>query len=114
MARTMRAQPDMQHTLQAAVDLAADHLQGRAEVSVSLVTRGTVQTPASTGERAAIADALQYELQEGPCLDAIWEHETFQIQDLAEDQHYPNWSRRVSDQTGFRGVVAYQLFTDPQ
>jgi GAF domain-containing protein len=113
MARTMRAQPDMQHTLQSAVDLAADHLKGRAEVSVSLVTKGRVQTPASTSERVALADALQYELQEGPCLDAIWEHETFQIEDLAEDEQYPRWSRQVNEQTGFRGVVAYQLFTDP-
>jgi hypothetical protein len=111
MARTLRAQPDMQSTLQAAVDLAARHLEGRAQVSVSVVEGKKIDTPACTDERTALADALQYELGEGPCVDAIREHETFQIPDLRSDEIYPKWSRQVNIRTGFKGVVAYQLFT---
>jgi GAF domain-containing protein len=112
MARTFRDQPDLQTTLQSTVDLAARHLQGRAEVSVTLIHRHQqIETAASTSERAVRADQLQYELDEGPCLDAAWQHETFQIEDLATDQQYPRWSHRVAHELGFRGVVAYQLFT---
>jgi GAF domain-containing protein len=111
MARTFRDQPDLQATLQSTVDLAARHLQGRAEVSVTLIHHKQIETAASTSERAVRADQLQYELDEGPCLDAAWRHETFQIEDLATDQHYPRWSRRVAAELGFRGIVAYQLFT---
>jgi GAF domain-containing protein len=111
MARTFRAQPDLQTTLQSTVDLAAEHLQGRAEVSVTLTNKKGLETAASTGERATRADQLQYELGEGPCIDAAWQHETFQIEDLATDERYPRWSHAVAEQVGFRGVVAYQLFT---
>jgi transcriptional regulator with GAF, ATPase, and Fis domain len=111
MARTLRAQPDLQTTLQATVELAARLLQGRGEVSISLVRKDSVETAASTGERATLADRLQYELGEGPCVDAAWRHETFQIEDLEHDENYPQWSPRVAKQTGFHGVVAYQLFT---
>ena len=112
-ARKFEAQPDMQRTLQSVVDLAAEHLRGRGEVGVSMITRKReVETPAASSDRAFRADALQYELDEGPCLDATWEHETFQVEDLPHDQHYPRWSPRVVAETGLQGVVSYQLFTD--
>lgn len=112
-ARTLRAQPDMEATLQAIVDLAATHLGGDPEVSISLLTEGKrIVTPASSGRRAEKADLLQYGARQGPCLDAIWKHETFQVEDLTRDQQYPRWSRLAAEQTGLRGVVSYQLFTD--
>ncbi len=42
-----------------------------------LKQRRGVDTPASSDDRSARADQLQYELEEGPYLDAIWQQETF-------------------------------------
>ena len=72
IARQLVNEPDMQHTLQRIVEAAAQHLDGEVWASVSLVEqRREVRTPASSDDRATQADRLQYELEEGPCLDAI-------------------------------------------
>jgi GAF domain-containing protein len=117
VARELLAEPDVQQTLQRAVEMAAEHLAagyfvGEVYASVSLVrNRRRVETEASSDERATRADQLQYELKQGPCLDAIWERETFQIDDLTTDERYPEWSRRVVADTGIRSSLSFQLFT---
>ena len=74
VARDLLNAPDVQRTLQAVVEAAAANLDGQVWASVSLVTRRReVETPASSDDRAVRADQLQYELEQGPCLDAIWE-----------------------------------------
>ena len=117
VARELLAEPDVQQTLQRAVELAAEHLttghlNGEGYASVSLVRdRRQIETSASSHERATRADQLQYELKQGPCLDAIWEHETFQIEDFTTEARYPTWSRLVAEDTGIRSSLSFQLFT---
>ena len=113
IARELAHEPDMPHTLQRIVELAAANLDGEIYASISLVQpRQQVQTPASTDERATRADQLQYEANQGPCLDAIWEQDTFQIDDMTTEQRYPDWARRVAEETGIRSSLSLQLFTD--
>ena len=115
IARELVNEPDMQHTLQGVVEAAAQNLDGEVWASVSLVKdRREVQTPAVSDDRAGRADQLQYELEEGPCLDAIWEQETFQIDDMSADERYPRWTRAVAEQTGIRSSLSLQLFTDAE
>jgi GAF domain-containing protein len=113
IARDLLNEPDVEQTVQRVVDLAAEHLRGVIYASVSLVRqRRRVETPASSDDRALHADPLQYEVGEGPCLDAIWEQETFQIDDMTTEERYPTYSRRVAEQTGIRSSLSLQLFTD--
>lgn len=113
IARELAHEPDMPHTLQRIVELAAINLDGEIYASISLVQpRQQVQTPASTDERATRADQLQYEANQGPCLDAIWEQDTFQIDDMTTEQRYPDWARRVAEETGIRSSLSLQLFTN--
>jgi GAF domain-containing protein len=115
IARDLVNEPDIQHTLQRVVDAAAANLDGEVWASVTLVKqRREVETPAKSDDRAAQADQLQYDLEEGPCLDAVWERETFQIDDMTADEHYPRWSRAVAEQTGIRSSLSLQLFTDEE
>ena len=115
IARELLNEPDVQHTLQRVVEAAAENLGPEMWVSVSLVTqRREIETPATSDHRAARADQLQYELRQGPCLDAIWEQETFQIDDMTADERYPRWSKAVSEQTDIRSSLSLQLFTDEQ
>lgn len=117
VARALQAEPDVERTLQGIVELAAEHLvlehlDERMWASVSLVRgRRRVDTPASSDVRALRADQLQYELDQGPCLDAIWQHETFAIRDFAADEQYPLWSRRALVDVGVRSSLSFQLFT---
>ena len=113
IARGLVHEPDTQHTLQRIVELAAAHLDGEVYASVSLVRqRRQVDTAAASDQRAARADQLQYELGEGPCLDAIWAQDTVQIEDMTTERRYPAWARRVLKQTGIRSSLSLQLFTN--
>jgi transcriptional regulator with GAF, ATPase, and Fis domain len=113
IARKLVNEPDVEHTLQLVVELAAAHLQAEVYASVSLVRqRRQVQTPAASDERALRADQLQYELGEGPCLDAIWAQETVEVDEMTNEERYPAWSRRVAEETGIRSSLSCRLFTD--
>ena len=70
-----------------------------------------MDTAAASDQRAARADQLQYELGEGPCLDAIWAQDTVQIEDMTTEQRYPAWARRVVKQTSIRSSLSLPLFT---
>jgi GAF domain-containing protein len=115
IARELVSEPDVQHTLQRVVEAAADNLDGEVWASVSLVKqRREIETPAASDDRAERADQLQYELEEGPCLDAIWEHETFRIGDMTAEDRYPRWAQTVVEETGIRSSLSLQLFTDAE
>ncbi|MGY1841775.1 MULTISPECIES: GAF and ANTAR domain-containing protein [unclassified Modestobacter] len=112
ITRALLAEPDVEDMVQRVVEAAAATLKPEVYVSVSLTRRNReVETAAASDERAVRADRLQYELGEGPCLDAIWDHEVLQIDDLTTDEQYPRWSSKAAEETGIRSVLSLQLFT---
>jgi GAF domain-containing protein len=115
VARALLREPNVQATLQRTVTDAARTLHRELYASVSLVLqRRQVETPVYSDDRALRADQLQYELSMGPCLDAVWEQDTFHIDDLATEPRYQDWSRRVVAETDIRSSLSLQLFTDPE
>jgi GAF domain-containing protein len=115
IARALLHEPNVHATLQRTVADAAATLDRDVYASVSLVLRRRqVETPVYSDDRALRADHLQYELGVGPCLDAVWEQDTFHIDDLATEPRYPGWSRRVVAETDIRSSLSLQLFTDPE
>lgn len=112
VARDLLDEEDLQDTVQRAVHLAVEHLEPVDWASICLVRgRRRIETPASTHPVAERADQLQYELDDGPCLDAICHQQTFSIEDYARDEAYPRWTRRVTAETPIRSSVSFQLFT---
>ncbi len=104
---------DVEHTLDKAVALAVELLEDCDGAGVSLVRRDkSLQTPAATADWVARGDALQYELQDGPGIDAVWEHEMLHSPDLANDERWPSWGPRVVEDLGVRTILCIQLFTD--
>jgi GAF domain-containing protein len=69
-----------------------------------------VETAAATDELVEKADRLQMECGEGPCLSAIFEHDSFLVPDTATDENWPAWSPRVA-QLGLRSVLSIRLST---
>jgi GAF domain-containing protein len=113
-ARDLSAE-DVEDTLDKAVALAVDLIEGCDACGVSLVRRGkSVDTPAYTDEKVLRGDQLQYELQEGPCMDAVWEHDIVISSDLANDHRWPAWAPRVVDELGVRSMMCVQLFIDQE
>jgi hypothetical protein len=98
-------------TAQRVVELAVETVDGCHYCGVSLRhANGRVDTPACTDELVATADALQYELQEGPCLDAIRADELYVVEDLANDPRWPRWGPKAAD-LGFASIVSVRLAT---
>ncbi|WP_020666909.1 GAF and ANTAR domain-containing protein [Amycolatopsis nigrescens] len=87
-------------------------LTGCDHAGVSLVRRGgRISTPATTDDRAAKLDELQYTLREGPCVQAIWDERSFSVPDLAADPRWPKYGPAAAAR-GARSMLAFQLFTD--
>jgi GAF domain-containing protein len=96
-----------------AVSLAVSQVEGAKEAGVTLVHRsGRLDTPAASGDVVVAIDALQIEMDEGPCLHAIREHQTVYSPDLGADQRWTEWGPRVVDEFGIRSMLCFQLFTN--
>jgi hypothetical protein len=85
VARVLHAAPDECGQLQLAVDLAVRLVGGCDHAGISVVEGRTISTPASSDDVVRRGDALQYELDEGPCLDSVRWHETVLSQDLSRE-----------------------------
>lgn len=71
---------------------------------------GSVDTPACTSPLVAKADALQYELGEGPCLDAVWKLDTYVIEDMESEKRWLQWAPAAAH-LGFRSILSVRLDT---
>jgi transcriptional regulator with GAF, ATPase, and Fis domain len=110
VARALLAEGDVQHTLQKIVDLAVDTIDGCDYAGISYLKDGKGSTPAASHEVPRVVDAIQYETGEGPCLDAIREHEVFESGDLSRERRWPNFAARAQRETGVTSMLCFRLF----
>jgi GAF domain-containing protein len=68
---------------------------------------------AATAELARAVDQAQYEMGEGPCLDALYEHRTVRLPDLAAEPRWPKFAARAR-QVGAASMLAIQLYVQGQ
>lgn len=109
--RHLSVKDDPAATLRSITELAlettvSDH------ASVTLIEPdGTLTTSASTDETAVRADALQYELGEGPCVTAAERGELYVIGEMEQEPRWPAWCREVVEHTPIRSALSIHLFT---
>jgi PAS domain S-box-containing protein len=109
VAAVLADQSNAQEVLDQAVRSAKNAVPGADEASISLVDKdGALRTPSSTGELATECDRAQYELGEGPCLQAMWDGEVLQVDDLRTETRWPAWTVRAQ-QLGAGSLLACQL-----
>jgi GAF domain-containing protein len=89
--------------------LAEEAVRGTDGAGVTLLDEhGDRVTAAATDPVVSHADALQYELDEGPCLTAWERRTTVRVDDLTRDDRWPRWSAAAAD-TGMRSVLSAPL-----
>lgn len=72
--------------------LAKDTIPGTIGAGVTLVDeRGRKTSAAASDPVVEEADSLQYELSEGPCLDACEDRIVIRVDDAATDTRWPRW-----------------------
>jgi hypothetical protein len=67
---------------------------------------------ASTGQLHRVVDAIQYEAQEGPCLDAFVGQHVFRSDDLVTDPRWPVSGCLAADRTEIMSMTSHRLFID--
>ncbi|MEU4674659.1 GAF and ANTAR domain-containing protein [Amycolatopsis sp. NPDC023774] len=109
IARTLRAEPDVETTLAAIVKSAVDHVAGAEYAGISLAENGRIHTVAPTSEVVATVDEIQNRTGQGPCLDAIAQREVFRTGKLLDKRRWPAFAPEAAE-TGIRSMLAYRLF----
>ena len=64
---------------------------------------------AATDDVARRADAIQYALGSGPCIDAIVDQTVYNPKDLASDDRWPEYGQRVQAELGLRSMLSYRM-----
>ncbi len=112
ITRRLLAQQDTAAALQAVVDLAVDTIDACDFAGVTMRHKDHhVDTPAMTDPVVGEADSLQYELREGPCLDALYVDDMYLIEDIATENRWPRWAPAAAE-LGLRSSLSVRLQTD--
>ena len=110
-AREMQEDGSPQEAMQRAVTIATEIIPGCDAAGICVVYRGDrIDTHATSDDSLRQIDALQHELDEGPCLDALREDHTVVSNDLASDFRWPSWGPQVVERLGMLSSVSYRLF----
>jgi GAF domain-containing protein len=94
--------------LELVTTLAATATAGTLGAAVTVVDEHGKRSKAASNSAAEQADALQYELDEGPCLTAWRTREPVRIDDTATDGRWPRWNEAIS-RMGVRSVLSAPL-----
>ena len=109
LTRTLMAAPEQMDALYEILGTVSG--QGIADAgSLTLCAGDRPFTVASTDDDVTVADELQYELGEGPCLDAISDDTYYVVPDVATDRRWPRWGPQAA-QLGVGSIVSVRLFT---
>ncbi|MGB7145293.1 GAF and ANTAR domain-containing protein [Mycobacterium sp.] len=110
VARSLEAEPDLEHVLGAIVASVTDTVPGAEHAGVSLYERRLLQTVASTSDVTNRINTIEHELDEGPCLQALLDHRSYRIDDMSTDTRWPRFAA-AAEGHGVRSMLGYKLFT---
>lgn len=114
-ARDMQDDDSPREAMDRAVMIATKIIPGCDAAGVCVVYRGDrIDTHATSTDDLRQVDALQHELDEGPCLDALHREDTVRSNDLSADERWPRWGPQVADSVGYHSIVSYRLFSSEQ
>jgi GAF domain-containing protein len=108
MAGLVLSRETVDTALELVTSLAATATAGTLGAAVTLVDEHGKRSKAASNSAAEQADALQYELDEGPCLTAWRTGELVRIDDTTTDGRWPRWNEAASA-LGVRSVLSTPL-----
>jgi hypothetical protein len=76
--------------------------------SLTVAEHRRARTLAATSDVASRCDALQYELREGPCIEALADSEWYRSGDVGSDPRWPRWGPRAAEE-GVTSLLAVRL-----
>jgi putative methionine-R-sulfoxide reductase with GAF domain len=114
IARSLFTQPTVIATLQRIVDTAAETIDDCDGAGLLLVSKRKIVAGAWSNELVREIEKMEYEIGEGPCVDAIWERPTFESSDLRDEMSlWPTFAARALD-AGVESMLAFRLFASEE
>lgn len=96
------------------VDLAVDSVPGCDWAAVTAWPRGKAPRSLACSSKTALAvDELQYELREGPCMQAAVDSEVVRLGDAADDDRWRALTTAMQNRTPVRAVLSFHLVDRP-
>ncbi|MEU0532712.1 GAF and ANTAR domain-containing protein [Amycolatopsis tolypomycina] len=112
MSGLLLSRESVDSVLELIVSLASTTITAAAGVGVTLVdAEGGLVTTTASAPLVREADALQYELAEGPCLAALEGCSPQRIDDVATERRWTRWCAAVAG-SGLRSVVTAPMVTE--
>lgn len=112
MARQLEAEDDTSAMLDALVGSALEIIPGVEHASLTMVFgRREVRSEHPSSDLPERVDAIQNEVGEGPCLDAIYEEQTVRVPDMRHEQRWPDFARRAYE-VGAGSMLSFQLYVE--
>lgn len=91
LAGLLMATTSFEELMQRVADLAARMVPASATCGITLAQNGHVVTVASADALARLLDEQQYELDEGPCLQALDSGEIVSVEDLSRESRWDGY-----------------------
>ena len=114
LARLIYTGTTFEEVYQHLVDTAPRVVEGCDHASLMLACRDGYETAAASDNVARHIDALERELGEGPCVDAI-DDEAGQIDpDISKHSTWPRLAERVLAETPVRGMAGFRIVLEGQ
>ena len=110
VARAFTEEHDVDHTLDRICVLAVKTIDACEAAGISIASGPQVTSLSTSDPLPRILDDIQSETQEGPCVDAIKEHEVFLTGSLSQETRWPEFSSRAHEQTGVQSILSLRLF----
>ena len=105
MSRLLLSRRTVETVLELLATLIRETLPGTTGGGITLLDAAGKRTTAASDPIVARADALQYELDEGPCLTAARDRQLVRIDDLRVDTRWPRWGERAAG-LGLRSMIS--------
>jgi GAF domain-containing protein len=109
LARELQADLTAEALLKHIVKAAVAEVPGAPYAGITLITGKTLATAAASDDLVERIDRVQYEADEGPCLDAARQHKTVRCDDLRAETRWPRFARGTVA-LGVLSVLSFQLF----
>ncbi|HYP46035.1 MAG TPA: GAF and ANTAR domain-containing protein [Propionibacteriaceae bacterium] len=112
LARSLEAVDDTETMLHDLVAAAVAEIPGVQEGSVNVVLRRRdVTSHSPSGELPKRVDALQAEVGEGPCLDAVFTQRLVRVPDMSKEQRWPRFAGRAAE-AGAASMLSLRLWVE--
>ena len=109
LAVEMRDQKDPDATLRTIVAAAVAIVPGARWAGISLIQGRTIEPRVPSDPLVAELDALQSELNDGPCITALREHHTVHVDDMESESRWTTFAEAAVGR-GVRSMLSFQLF----